>query len=60
MKLKKHKDTGQTLVEFLLLLAVIFGLSYGILTVGHQGVADLWKTMIRIVIYPSTEEIEIR
>jgi hypothetical protein len=48
---KLLKEKGQSLVEFVLLLAVISGLSYGFVAVINRNVGSYWEYCVNLVIH---------
>lgn len=48
--LRKKAIRGQSIVEFVLLLAVITGLSYGFVAVMNQNLARYWEYAANLVV----------
>ena len=55
----KNNMSGQTLVEFLLLLMVITGISMVFMRVTNQGLARLWIGFVKIIIDNPIEAAKI-
>jgi hypothetical protein len=49
-ELKKKRQAGQTLVEFILLLLVIVMVSFGFLRVANGNLGRLWETYVRLIV----------
>jgi len=47
---KKKRQSGQTLVEFILLLLVIVMVSFGFLRVANGSLGRLWETYVRLIV----------
>ncbi len=55
-----HNQSGQSILEFILLLTIVLGLSIG-LSGGLNGqIAKRWKALIYIISSPSDTNIEVR
>jgi hypothetical protein len=50
---------GQTLVEFVLLLLVITGISIAFMRITNQGIGKLWIAFARIILDDPSEESKI-
>lgn len=48
--LKKNKQSGQTLVEFALLLLVIATISFGFIAVTNRNLAKYWTAYVRLIV----------
>lgn len=46
-------DRGQSLVEFLLLLVLVLGLSFSFLRLSHEGVGTQWKYFVALITAPN-------
>lgn len=57
-KLKNQK--GQSLVEFVLLLAIVMVISMGFLKVINTNVADYWQAMAQMLVEDETQQLELR
>ena len=57
-------ESGQTLVEFVLLLLVIMSISFGYMSVVNRGIADYWQAMGNILMKdvkpPGKRNLELR
>ena len=51
---------GQSFFEFVLLMLVIFGLSFSILRGFNIGVSEIWKSYISIIAHPTESVIEFQ
>ncbi len=47
---KKLGDKGQTIVEFVLLLAVVTGLSFGFVAVMNKNLARYWEYSANLIV----------
>jgi hypothetical protein len=47
---KKNKQSGQTLVEFALLLLVIATISFGFIAVTNRNLAKYWTAYARLIV----------
>lgn len=47
---KKNQQSGQTLVEFMLLLLVVTSLSFLFTKIANKGIADAWLTFIKLIV----------
>lgn len=55
---KKKKQSGQTLVEFALLLLVVATLSFGFIVVTNRNLAKFWTAYVRLIVDdPSQDSI---
>jgi hypothetical protein len=48
--LKRFNQSGQSLVEFVLLLAVISMLSYGFVSVMNRNIGNYWQYAVNLII----------
>lgn len=58
-KLTKNQD-GQTLVEFILLLAGITMISFSFMRLVNSNIADRWQAMAQMVLDDKSQTLEIR
>jgi hypothetical protein len=49
LKAKKRKNSGQSLLEYMLILLMVSTISYGFLDTADERLAKIWVKMIRIV-----------
>ncbi len=58
---KRLNEKGQTLVEFVLLLSVISGLSYGFVSFMNSNLARYWEYSVNLVIddRPGTKTVTL-
>lgn len=54
-----HKEAGQSLVEFVLLLLVIVTLSFGFIRVANGNLADYWKAYVRLIVDDPSQNANI-
>ena len=54
------KESGQTVIEFLLLFLVIITLSFSLMSGINRGIANIWTNTIKIVASPTDTNIELR
>ena len=52
--LVKGKNSGQVLVEYILLMAIVLILSFSVLKIANTGLADIWLYIARKIAYPSS------
>ncbi len=45
-----NAEKGQSFVEFILLMLVIIGISYGYVSLVHSNLATTWEKMVNVVI----------
>lgn len=58
-KLAKNED-GQTLVEFILLLAGITMISFSFMRLVNSNIAERWQAMAQMVLDDKSQTLEIR
>jgi hypothetical protein len=56
----KHKQSGQTLVEFVLLLASITIISFTFLKVVNSNIGDRWKVIYELILDDPNQKVELR
>ncbi len=56
---KKWSNNGQVFMEFILLLAVLVVLSYGLLRGINGGISERWRAIVGIVSSPNPENPSI-
>lgn len=54
-----HKQDGQSLVEFILLLLVIVTLSFGFIRVANGNLADYWRAYVRLIVDDPSQNASI-
>mgnify|MGYP001361768361 CR=1 FL=1 len=52
------KNNGQTLVEFILLFAITMLISYTMLDLVNNNIADVWKNYIEVITGPSPDKFD--
>lgn len=57
---KMSNQNGQTFIEFLLLLLMLIGLSYGLLAGVNGGVAKRWEALITVIAKPTVSPLTLR
>ncbi len=57
--LNRPLESGQTFVEFLLLLLVLVGLSIALIKGFNGGLADRWQALVQVIAAPSNDPIEL-
>ena len=55
---KKEDESGQTLVEFVLLFVVTIMISYVFLDTINSNIADIWKNYIEIIVGPNPDNFD--
>jgi hypothetical protein len=55
-------DSGQTLVEFVLLLLIVMSISFVYMSVVNRGIADYWQAMGNILLkdVPQKQSLKLR
>jgi hypothetical protein len=55
-------DSGQTLVEFVLLLLIVMSISFVYMSVVNRGIADYWQAMGNILLkdVPQKQNLKLR
>ena len=53
-------EKGQTLLEFLLLLAILIGIAHFMTRTFHSKLGKDWKEMIKLIADPTDSPIELR
>jgi len=53
-------QTGQTLVEFILLLLGIFIISFGFMATMNSNISDRWRAIAQIILDDKTQTLNIR
>jgi hypothetical protein len=56
---KKNKQSGQTLVEFALLLLVIATISFGFIAITNRNLAKYWVAYARLIVDDPAENANI-
>ncbi len=67
LPMKKHKnkplglknEQGQTFIEFVLLLVMLIGISYGLLSGINGNVAKRWKTLVTVIVNPTNTDLSL-
>ena len=54
------KEEGQTLIEFLLLLASIVTVAYSFMRIMNTNIADDWQRMAQLLLEDEAQVLEIR
>jgi hypothetical protein len=52
-------DSGQTLLEFVLLMLVLISMSLIMMGGFNGGVADRWMALVRVIAGPTTSDIQL-
>jgi Flp pilus assembly pilin Flp len=62
LRLLVKSERGQSIVEFVLLLAVITGLSYGFVAMMNNNLAKYWQYAANLVVddKPGTKTVKLR
>ena len=47
---KIKKQSGQTLVEFILLLLMVVGISFSFIAISNRNLAKLWVAYVRLIV----------
>ncbi len=55
----KFSHSGQTFVEFLLLLLVLMGISFAMIKGFNSGIGERWEALVRVIAAPSNDTIEL-
>ncbi len=55
-----NNQSGQSFVEFILLLLILFTLSWGVLKSVNGNVGKRWIAMTKVIMSPSQTPIELR
>lgn len=55
----KDNEKGQTFIEFILLLVMLIGISYGLLAGVNGGVASRWKALVTIIAQPTDSDLTL-
>jgi hypothetical protein len=54
-----NNQSGQTFVEFLFLLLLVMGLSFGFLNISNRNLGDLWEVTVNKILDPfNTGEVD--
>ncbi len=57
----KEKESGQTLVEFLLLFAIVFTFSMTIMRVSNKNLGGFWVALVNTIVDPDgVSKVELR
>ena len=59
-KIIDKKQSGQTLVEFILILMGIVIISFGFMSAVNSNIADRWQKMATIILDDPNQKLEIR
>lgn len=52
-------ESGQTFIEFILLLVMLIGISYGLLAGVNGNVASRWKTLVTVIVQPTDTDLSL-
>lgn len=55
-----NNQQGQTLVEFVLLLASIVIISFGMMKIINNSIADRWEVMANIILDDPNQKLEVK
>ena len=55
-----NSHTGQSLLEFVMLLCVMILFSFALLKGMNSAIADQWIAMVKVITYPSSSAIKFR
>lgn len=57
-----NNENGQTFIEFVLLLMIIMGISFGYMRVVNGGIANYWESMGNILMkdVPNGKKLKLR
>lgn len=56
---KKSNQKGQSIVEFVLLLAVISGISFAFVAFMNRSLTKYWVNAVKVIVDDQTQTIEI-
>ncbi|MFT6068714.1 MAG: hypothetical protein ACJAT2_003405 [Bacteriovoracaceae bacterium] len=59
-KLLLTNQKGQSFIEFVLLLVMLIGISYGLLAGINGNVAKRWKALVSIIVKPTDSSLALR
>lgn len=57
--LSMKDEKGQTFIEFILLLVMLIGISYGLLATVNGNVASRWKTLVTLIVNPTDTDLSL-
>ena len=57
--LRLKNEDGQTFIEFVLLLVVMIGISYGLLGGINGNVAKRWKSLVTTIVKPTDTDLTL-
>ena len=55
---RKRRESGQTLVEFVFLMAIVFFLTFALLRGFNVAISTIWQAYISIIAEPTPSPIE--
>lgn len=57
--LNLNNQDGQSFIEFILLLVMLVGISFGLLAGINGGIAKRWKAIVTIIVTPTDTDLTL-
>lgn len=55
--LSVNNESGQSFIEFILLLVMLIGISYGLMAGINGNIANRWKSVVTIIVQPTDTDL---